>query len=300
MNTNQKNAYWLAALTILFWSTSASAFKIGLRHADHYQLLFIATATAVVFLFLVLLLQNRLPELLIKNRSDLKKSMALGFLNPFLYYSVLFVAYSLLPAQVAQPLNFVWPIALVVLSVPILKQPLKLKSIIALLISFIGVVIISTEGNVLNMNFASPLGVSLALLSSIVWALFWLFNVKGQRDEVIKLFYNFLFALVFVTITTFIFSSFRGINLKGIFAGIYIGLFEMGITFVLWLKALKLSERTDKLGNLIYLTPFCSLIFISIILKEKIFITTLIGLILIITGIFIQQKRRNEKQKQLI
>ena len=62
MNTNQKKAYWLAALTILFWSTSASAFKIGLRYVDHYQLLFIATATAVVFLFLVLLLQNRLPE----------------------------------------------------------------------------------------------------------------------------------------------------------------------------------------------------------------------------------------------
>jgi len=295
MKSNQKKAYGLAALTILFWSTSASAFKIGLRHIDHYQLLFIATLTAVVFLFLVLLAQKRVSEVISTNTSDIRRSALLGFLNPFLYYSVLFVAYSLLPAQVAQPLNFVWPIALVLLSVPILKQTLTLKSIAALVISFMGIVFISTEGNILNMSFASPLGVSLALLSSIVWALFWLFNVKDQRDEVIKLFYNFLFALVLVSITTLMFSSFKEINFKGIMAGIYIGLFEMGITFVLWLKALKLSERTDKLGNLIYLTPFCSLIFISIILKEKIFVTTLIGLILIVTGIFIQQTRRNEK-----
>jgi len=296
MKSNQKKAYGLAALTILFWSTSASAFKIGLRHIDHYQLLFIATLTAVVFLFLVLLAQKRISEVISTNTRDIRRSALLGFLNPFLYYSVLFVAYSLLPAQVAQPLNFVWPIALVLLSVPILKQTLTLKSIAALVISFMGVVFISTEGNILNMSFASPLGVSLALLSSIVWALFWLFNVKDQRDEIIKLFYNFLFALVLVSITTLMFSSFKGINFKGVLSGIYIGLFEMGITFVLWLKALRLSERTDKLGNLIYLTPFCSLIFISIILKEKIFITTLIGLILIVTGIFIQQTRRNEKQ----
>ena len=296
MKSNQKKAYGLAALTILFWSTSASAFKIGLRYIDHYQLLFIATLTAVVFLFLVLLAQKRVSEVISTNTSDIRRSALLGFLNPFLYYSVLFVAYSLLPAQVAQPLNFVWPIALVLLSVPILKQTLTLKSIAALVISFMGVVFISTEGNILNMSFASPLGVSLALLSSIVWALFWLFNVKDQRDEIIKLFYNFLFALVLVSITTLMFSSFKGINFKGVLSGIYIGLFEMGITFVLWLKALRLSERTDKLGNLIYLTPFCSLIFISIILKEKIFITTLIGLILIVTGIFIQQTRRNEKQ----
>jgi len=295
MKTNQKKAYGLAALTILFWSTSASAFKIGLRYIDHYQLLFIATLTAVVFLFLVLIAQKRFKEVISTKKNDIRNSAVLGFLNPFLYYSVLFVAYSLLPAQVAQPLNFVWPIALVLLSVPILKQTLTVKSIAALVISFLGVVFISTEGNILNMNFASPLGVSLALLSSIVWALFWLFNVKDQRDEVIKLFYNFLFALVLVSITTLMFSSFKEINFKGIMAGIYIGLFEMGITFVLWLKALKLSERTDKLGNLIYLTPFCSLIFISIILKEKIFVTTLIGLILIVTGIFIQQTRRNEK-----
>ncbi|MFC2151862.1 DMT family transporter [Bacteroidota bacterium] len=294
---NQSKAYIYAGCTIIFWGTSATAFKIGLRYIDYFQLLFVATATTLVFLFFVLLFQKRLALLKQITIKDLSNSLALGFLNPFLYYSILFIAYSLLPAQVAQPLNFVWPIALVLLSVPILHQKLKLKSIFALLISFIGVIFISSEGNILNMKFSNPLGVSLALGSSIVWALFWLYNVKDSRDEIIKLFLNFLFALLFVCITTRIFSTFKIESIKGILAGIYIGLFEMGITFVIWLKALKFTERTDKIGNLIYLTPFCALVFISVILKEKIFVTTIFGLILIISGILIQHAKTKKHEK---
>ena len=160
------------------------------------------------------------------------------------------------------------------------------------MISFFGVVFISSEGNIFNMNFSNPAGVLLALGSSIIWALYWIYNIKDNKDEVVKLFLNFSFALIYIVILTSIFSSFILTDSKGIFSGIYIGLFEMGITFVLWIKALKLAGRTDKIGNLIYLTPFCSLIFISIILKEKILVTTIFGLILIISGIIIQQYKR--------
>lgn len=295
---NQQKAYFFASFTILFWGTSASAFKIGLRHLDYFQLLLIATITSVIFLFITLLFQNKLNLIGNLKAKDYRHSALLGFLNPFSYYTVLFIAYSLLPAQVAQPLNFVWPITLVLLSAVILNQKLKLKSLVALFISFVGVIFISSEGNILNMKFSNPFGVFLALGSSVIWALFWLFNVKDKKDEIVKLFLNFVFALIYIIILTPIFSTFNIISIKGIFSGIYIGLFEMGITFVLWLKALKLAERTDKIGNLIYLTPFCSLIFINIILKENIYTTTIFGLFLIVLGIILQQyKRLKEHEK---
>ena len=245
-------------------------------------------------MFFVLAYQNKVDFIKKLSYKDYSHSVLLGFLNPFLYYTVLFIAYNRLPAQVAQPLNFVWPITLVLLSIPILKQKLRIKSFLALLLSFVGVIVISSEGNLTNMEFSDTLGVFLALGSSLVWALFWLYNVKDKRDEVVKLFINFLFALLLITITLLIFSDFRSININGVFAGIYIGLFEMGITFVLWLKALKLSVRTEKISNLIFLTPFCSLVFISVILGEKIFITTFFGLLLIVAGIFIQQTSKNK------
>jgi drug/metabolite transporter (DMT)-like permease len=81
----------------------------------------------------------------------------------------------------------------------------------------------------------------------------------------------------------------------GLAGAAYIGIFEMGLTFFLWLKALSLSSNTAKVSNLIFLSPFISLIIISLILKETITHSTVIGLILIISGILIQRFYGSQK-----
>jgi drug/metabolite transporter (DMT)-like permease len=69
----------------------------------------------------------------------------------------------------------------------------------------------------------------------------------------------------------------------------YTGIFEMGITFLLWLKALRLTSTTDKISNLVYLAPFFSLLLIHIFVGENIYWTTVLGLCLIIGGIIIEK-----------
>ncbi len=59
----------------------------------------------------------------------------------------------------------------------------------------------------------------------------------------------------------------------------------MGVTFVLWLRALNISKSTALIGNLVFLSPFLSLIFINLILHEQIMPSTIVGLVLIILGI---------------
>lgn len=237
-----------------------------------------------------MLVQRKLPEVFQITRKQLGWSILLGFLNPFLYYFVLFKAYDLLPAQVAQPLNYVWPIILVLLSVPILGHKLKFSSIVALFISFVGVIFISSQGSVAIFSKSNPLGVALALTSSLVWASFWLLNVKnGVKDEVVKLFLSFGFATAFSLMAGLFSDGFWYIQANGIYASVYIGAFEMGITFVLWLKALNYAQNTARLGNVIYLVPFVALIFISLVLGEHVYWTTIAGLIFIILGIIYQQ-----------
>ena len=75
----------------------------------------------------------------------------------------------------------------------------------------------------------------------------------------------------------------------GILGAIYVGAFEMGITFVLWLKALSLAESKAKLGNIIYLVPFVSLVFIRFFVRENIYWTTILGLLIITGSILFQQ-----------
>lgn len=113
--------------------------------------------------------------------------------------------------------------------------------------------------------------------------------MKDPKDQTIKLFLSFMFGTIYITITTIIFSNDSSIPFKGFAGAVYVGLFEMGITFVLWSKALSLSETTAKVSRFVYLTPFLSLVLIHFIVGEEIFISSLIGLVLIITGIVIEQ-----------
>jgi len=218
-------------------------------------------------------------------------SAILGFLNPFLYYLILFKAYDLLPAQVAQPLNMVWPIVLVFLSIPILHQKIGVRSFVALFISFIGVYFISSQGNLFNPGHSNPVGVILAVGSSLFWALFFLFNARDKKEEIQKLVLNFFFSSLFILLLNGTSGNMQLPEKEGVLAGIYVGLFEMGFTFLFWMKAIKLSKSADKISNLVYLAPFVSLIFIHYVIGEKIFITTLIGLVLIVAGIIFQKIR---------
>ncbi len=62
----------------------------------------------------------------------------------------------------------------------------------------------------------------------------------------------------------------------------------MGVAFVLWLKAMKLTDNTAKIANLIFIAPFASLVFIHFLVGEEIYSSTLAGLALVMGGLVIQ------------
>jgi len=291
MESNQKKAYIYAALAIFFWSTVATAFKMALQYMNPAMLVMIASFTSL-FAFLILnIISKRIKNLFHLTPRTYIYSALLGFLNPFLYYLILFRAYELLPAQVAQPLNMVWPIVLVFLSIPILHQKVGFRSFLALFISFSGVYFISSQGNLFHTVQASPLGIGLALGSSLIWSLFFLVNTKDKKEESLQLLLSFFFSSLFILLLNGAMGNLHLPQTKGLIVGIYVGLFEMGFTFLFWMKALKLSRSADKISNLVYLAPFISLIFIHYFVGETIFATTFIGLVLIVFGIIFQKVR---------
>lgn len=286
---NEKKASLYGLITVLLWSTVASAFKLSLRYLDHCQLLFYSSIVSILVLASILGLKGKIPLLFSYSRKQYLRSLVLGILNPFVYYLVLFKAYDLLPAQEAQPLNYTWAITLALLSVPLLKQRIRLINFFALLVSYSGVVMISTHGDIFSFRFSNPLGVALALGSTVIWSLYWIYNIKDNRDPVAGLLLNFLFGMPFVFAFTLLFSNLQIPNIYGFLGAAYVGVFEMGITFVLWLSALRLSRNSARLGNLIFISPFLSFIFIHFLVGERILPSTLTGLVLIVAGVVIQQ-----------
>ncbi len=288
MNSSQK-VYIFALSAILFWSTAAVAFKIALQYMDFIHLLFFSSLSSFLVLFTILLIQNQHKKIFSYSKKQYLYSFVLGLLNPFAYYMVLLKAYSILPAQLAQPLNYTWPIMLILLSALLLKQKLNMISLFAAFVSFFGVYLISLRGGSFSLDIKQPLGIFLATGSSIIWALFWIYNIKDKRPELHKLTLSFFFSVFIIGISLFLFSNFQIPETKGILAAIYTGFFEMSIAYVLWLKALKLAKRSDKISNLVFISPFFALLWIHLVLGENIYKTTIYGLILILLGIFIHQ-----------
>ena len=286
---SSRSAYLYAISAVMLWSTVASAFKLSLRYMDFVTLLFFSSLASLGALSIILIYQGKIGFLKGLEKRDMVRYALFGLLNPFVYYLVLFRAYELLPAQQAQPLNYTWQIVLSVLSIVVLKQRMGWKNALGIGISFLGIIVISGQG---SLGFSSPTGVALALGSALIWASFWLLNLKDGRDAVEKLFMSFLFGSIYIAV---LFMATGPVipQAWGIAGAVYVGLFEMGVTFVLWLKALEKSERTSQVSMLIYLSPFISFMIIHFTVGEQITAYTVAGTVLLITGIVVGNRNQS-------
>ncbi|MBN2776921.1 MAG: EamA family transporter [Bacteroidales bacterium] len=285
----QNKAYLFAIFAVLCWSTVGSAFKLALNEVDFINLLFWSVLVSLTVFTVFVTLRKEWTFVKSQSFKEILSSAVLGFLNPFFYYFILFQAYDVLLAQEALTLNYLWPVVLVLLSIPVLKQKISFLSFVAILISFLGSFVIATGGRIFEFKFTNAYGVALAAGSTVVWALFWLVNVCDNRKESIKLFMNFVFGFVYILIYGIITDTIKSLSLYGVIGVSYVGVFEMGVTFFLWMKALSLSKTTAKVSNLIYFAPFISLFIVNLTIGEEIKTATIVGLILIIGGILMQR-----------
>ena len=255
------------------------------------QLVLYASLTSTFALFIVIIYEKKLNHVLKHIKGNLKLTLLSALINPFVYYLVLFKAYDLLPAQEAQAINYTWALMLAFLSVVFLKQKLTLNDIIAGIVCYFGVLIIATKGEPFSLSFSNIDGVFLALLSTLLWSMYWIVNTKSKAEPIVGLFSNFLVSLPLIITYYLLTQPFNIPSFEGLLAASYVGLFEMGLTFLFWLKAMQSATSTSKIANLIFISPFISLVFIFFIVGEEIYISTIFGLTTIVFGLIIQQSK---------
>ncbi len=291
----QTKAMLMGFCVVLSWSTVATSFKIALSEMGYIQLLLIASFTALVITSVFALSTGKLPVIrsLFSSSRELKRLALQSILNPFLYYLVLFKAYSLLPAQIAQPLNYTWQVVLILMMAILLKQRLKIIQIAGVLISFSGVILLSFNSGVSPQGELSAAGILLVLGSAFIWASFWILKMKNKNEPVAELFFNFLFGSAYLIILS-LFIPMEWPSVRGLLAAVYSGAFEMGFTFVLWLSALQIATNRVVLTQITYLSPLLSLMLIHFVLGENISFITVAGLLLITGGIILGNRRTKQ------
>ncbi|MGM0534485.1 MAG: DMT family transporter [Pseudomonadota bacterium] len=284
--TGDRQAMLFGLGAVALWSTVATAFKVALAQMSPLALMWLASLVSWALIGVLVARQGLLGQAL---RRGWRTAAWAGLMNPVAYYLVLFGAYDRLPGQEAMALNYTWALAMAFLAVPLLGQRLTRIDVLAGLIAYAGVWVIATRGAVFDVAFADPLGVGLALASTLLWALYWLLNARDHRPPLVAQWQNFSVGVPVLTLLLLAGPGMAWHGWTALGAGIYVGLFEMGIAFVLWQLAVHRVSRTAKVSNLIFLSPPVSLLLLYLIVGEPILPSTLVGLGLILGGLALQQ-----------
>ena len=168
--------YALAAVGL--WSTMATAFKWALEFNTPMALITLAATVSWCFFGVRVIRAGSLNSMREMKSALLLRCLLLGLLNPAFYYWILFTAYDLLPAQDAMAINYTWGLTLpLVASLFSRTLPTKYEAGLALL-SYLGILIIATDGDLGSLEFDQPAGVALALFSTVIWGLSWVVNSR--------------------------------------------------------------------------------------------------------------------------
>ncbi len=242
----------------------------------------------------LVLFQKKTSVLASYSIRDYSKVGVLGFLGTYVYYVLLYGALALTSASEGFILAYTWPMLVILLAFPFLREKLTVKKLCSIFISFGGIMVIVTHGRLFTLSLTSLRGDLLALGGAGVFALFSVLGKKYHYDQVVSVFLYFVTALVFIIPTLFLFS-FPKMPSWHVWLWLFLnGFLVNGVSYIFWLKALEYGD-TSVTSNALYLTPFLSLVYIALFLGEPILLSSIVGLLIIVVGILLQSVNLHRK-----
>ena len=283
-----KKSYLYAATAILFWSTMPTISKLLLGEMDSYKVLCISTLFATVAMLVINLCSRKWALMKNYRLKDYLKMAAIGLPGVFLYYACYYSGTARMAASQAFIVNYLWPIMSIVFACIVLKEKMTVRKIIAVVLSFCGVFTVA-GGDLIHFNADTALGTLFCFGAAVCYGLYTAVNKKSHYDKQVSM----TVAMFTAFLPSLVITLHRGENLllsPGQVPGIFWnGVLTMALANLAWALALS-TGNTAKISNLAYITPFLSLVWTSLILKEPIEPMSILGLCIIVVGIFIQLK----------
>ena len=287
-----KKTYTYAFSAIFFWSTVSVVAKLLLGARNNFQVLWISSLFAAVFLLITNLVTGNIKRLKAYKLKDYVISVLIGLPGAFFYYVFFYGATKRMLASQAFIVNYLWPIMSVVMACIILKEKLTARKVVAIALSFCGVVIVMGS-ELLHFNENTATGALLCVLGAISYGTFTALNQKYYYDKRISLMINYFVTFALTTVINGANGNLFIPTAPEALGFAYNGIFTVAIANTLWTVALE-SGKTAKISNLAYITPFLSLVWTSLVLKDPLHINFVIGLTVIVVGIFVQLKDKRK------
>jgi Permeases of the drug/metabolite transporter (DMT) superfamily len=282
--------YTAIILSMVFWSFSYVWTNIALRSFTVITLLEsrLLVATVVMFLFGIFTRQLQLPR-----REDIKWFLLLAFFEPFLYFIGETYGLKRISPTIASVMIATIPLFAPFSAYFILKEKISKSNIAGIIVSFAGIVSIVTVGSdqATATDTAGVLLIALAVASAIFYATV-LKKLSAHYNGVTLVTYQNIIGFFYFL------PLFLGIEAPhlheivwrtdSIVCMLLLALFASFIAFVLFAEAVRRIgvARSNVFCNLL---PVLTAIFSAIILHEVLPAQQIIGMVVVIAGLFVSQ-----------
>lgn len=282
-----KKEYVYAGTSVLCFGTVATASKLLMNQLDAVYVLAFSFLAATLFLGIYNWKKGYLQELRKLSGKTMIRMVVIGSLGVFFYNYFLLLGTDLLEAQTAFVINELWPALIIIFSCWILGEKMNPGKAAAVIFSFLGILVVTTDGKLTDFSFGSPKGILFALLAAICYGLYCTLNKRETYDKNLSVMISYGAG----TILAFVLIIIQGklsLPTGGQTAGmLWNGIICNALPYLTWALALDIGN-TAVIANLAYLTPFVSLLCTHFVLGEKVTIFSVLGLVLIVLGIVIQ------------
>lgn len=285
-----RKEYLFAAVAIVFWGSTAAATKLLLNNISSMQVLFYGSSLAAAALLLYNAACGRLRAIRAYRGRDYARLIPLGLLGLFLYNLLLYIGIDRMAAQDAFILNYLWPIMTVVFSCIVLKEKLTGRTAVALAISFVGVAVVLTKGNLAGFAVTDGVGVACSLAAAVCYGLFSALNKRESGDPFVNM---MLFHAASAAVAGIALAATGALTLPapGQIPGLlWVGVCVNAVGYSCWASALKYGS-TARIANLAFIVPFLSLVYVYVLLHESISLPSVVGLLIIVCGVLFQMKK---------
>ena len=289
-----KKEYIYAGCSIFVWSTIATATKLLLANLNSMQITLVSSLFAALLLLIVTVANGKIREVRSYKAIDFLQLFVFGAIGIFAYHLFLYIGIDKMEASQAFIINYLWPIMTVIFACIILKEKMTSRKGIAIILSFVGVIVVTANGNLLSIERETLIGALYCVAAAVSYGLFSVLNKRKSYDSSVSMMFYCTASFIICLVYTIIKKDFFTISPSELAGMFWNGGVTIGVGYTTWALALKVGD-TAKVSNLAYITPFLSLIWTTLVLREAFAPWSLAGLGIIVLGIFIQLREKEVK-----
>ncbi|MCY6960660.1 DMT family transporter [Clostridium brassicae] len=296
-----KKGYVFIFLTALLYSTQEIANKMLMKnHLDGFQITFIIFLMGAIILTPLAIKDLKQRQFKITG-SDcgyfaINAALCIPIAMALLSFACKYTQASTSAVIFSSNAVFTVPFAYL-----ILKEKVDKMTLISLVVSIIGVVIIFNPSKMMagSKGGTDLLGITLALGAAIAWSLFTVIS-KMKIEKYGGYIFNcfvFYFGAIMVLIILLVTGRpiFSGIEKESILVLLYMGIFIKALGYIFYLGAIKMTSAVT--ASMVFLIkPALATVLAVAILGEKITASMLIGIGLIIVGSYINFSSKKSQQ----